>query len=258
MAGELMGQSWVGGGKCAGGIPNTISHRASCQHAAQSRLMLDKPTPWAMHHPVKSKPSRKAASKYSPLSSALTQFRSKGGIVVLLALMAALGGYVAQWQQGRKEQPSRSAERTIPKPAATTSAAVTGGKVVGVHDGDTITVYSGTGPQLKVRLLGIDAPELKQAFGNVAKQSLSEMVFGRTVELRGQNKDRYGRTLATVVVEGMDVNLAMVRSGLAWHYKAYSKDSALAGAEQEARTGKRGLWSDAAPVAPWDFRRKKS
>lgn len=112
----------------------------------------------------------------------------------------------------------------------------------GVHDGDTITVYTGTGPQFKVRLQGIDAPELKQPFGKVAKQPLSEMIFGRSVDLLVQGEGRYGRILATVIVDRMNVNLAMLQSGFAWHYKAYSKDAAFAAAEQEARTNRRGLW----------------
>lgn len=218
---------------------------------------MDKPEPHRKNADVKPKPSRKPAAKPSSVIPSLIQLRNKGGIVALLAIMAALGGYVAQWQQGkgRKEPSGRVVEQRTTAPAA----AVSGGKVVGVHDGDTITVYSGTGPQLKVRLYGIDAPELKQAFGNVARETLSDMVFGRNVQLKVQNTDRYGRTVARVIVDGMDVNAAMVRSGFAWHYKAYAKkDSGLAAAEDEARTGKRGLWADRAPVAPWEFRKKKS
>ncbi|RYD24580.1 MAG: micrococcal nuclease [Verrucomicrobiaceae bacterium] len=129
---------------------------------------------------------------------------------------------------------------------------------MGVHDGDTITVYAGEGqPQIKVRLAGIDAPELKQAYGNAAKVALSDMVFGKPVELRNTSRDRYGRTVAAVIVDGAtEVNPAMVRAGMAWHYKAYSKDAALAQAEQEARAAKRGLWQEGKPVAPWEFRKK--
>lgn len=131
----------------------------------------------------------------------------------------------------------------------------TGYRVVGVHDGDTITVYSGKGEQIKVRLFGIDAPELKQAFGAAAKQTLSAMVFERTVDLLVANKDRYGRTVATVTIGGRNVNLAMVRAGMAWHYVAYAKkEHELAEAEQEARAARRGLWADRSPVAPWVFR----
>lgn len=108
-----------------------------------------------------------------------------------------------------------------------------------------------------MRLAGIDAPELKQAYGNAAKQALSEMVFGKPVELQVSDVDRYGRTVVTVIVGGADANLAMVRTGMAWHYKAYSKRQDLAAAEQEARAARRGLWQDGAAMAPWEFRKKK-
>ena len=79
--------------------------------------------------------------------------------------------------------------------------------------------------------------------------------FGKTVLVRSSGLDRYRRTLGRVEVDGVDVNLRMVRDGFAWHYVAYSKDAALATAQAEAKAGKRGLWIDAGPVPPWGFRR---
>jgi micrococcal nuclease len=129
------------------------------------------------------------------------------------------------------------------------------GKVVSVTDGDTITVLVGR-EQVKVRLDGIDAPERRQAYGNAAREKLAGLVFGETVLVRAGSKDRYGRTLGTVIVAGQNANLEMVNAGLAWHYKAYSKDAELSRAEADARKAKRGLWADPAPVAPWEFRKK--
>jgi len=128
------------------------------------------------------------------------------------------------------------------------------GKVVGVHDGDTITLLTAEKEQVKVRLEGIDAPELKQAFGNASKQSLSDMVFGNLVRLEVAGKDKYRRTLGHVFVGETLVNLAQVKRGFAWHYKKYSKDAELGEAEAKAREAHLGLWKDASPVAPWDWR----
>jgi len=130
------------------------------------------------------------------------------------------------------------------------------GKVVGVHDGDSITVLAAGNVQLKVRLEGIDAPELKQAFSQQSKEALSGLVFGKTVNLHVTGKDRYKRTLAVVVVEGVNVNLELVRRGMAWRYDKYSKDAALLAAQDEAKAARRGLWADAAPVPPWEWRTK--
>jgi endonuclease YncB( thermonuclease family) len=128
------------------------------------------------------------------------------------------------------------------------------GKVVSVYDGDTITVLDDSN-QIKVRLEGIDTPEAKQPFGTKAKQALSEMVFGKDVTLEWNEKDRYGRTLGHIHINGKWVNLEMVKQGMAWHYKQYSKDQQLAEAEIAARKAKLGLWSDPKPVAPWDWRK---
>lgn len=127
--------------------------------------------------------------------------------------------------------------------------------VVGVHDGDTITVLQGR-EQTKIRLEGIDAPELGQAFGQAAKRRTSALVFARDVEIRPKEYDRYGRLVARVVVGGEDVSLALVREGMAWHFTRYSSDQVLARAELEARRGRRGLWQEPNPIPPWDFRRR--
>ena len=127
------------------------------------------------------------------------------------------------------------------------------GKVVGVSDGDTITVLVDKKP-IKIRLEGIDAPEAKQSFGNRSKQALSDLVFGKEVRVKKTGEDRYGRSLGFVSRDGIDINAKMIQDGWAWHYKKYNRDSKLADLELEARVAKRGLWAEANPLAPWDFR----
>jgi micrococcal nuclease len=130
------------------------------------------------------------------------------------------------------------------------------GNIVGVHDGDSCTLLTDAKEQYKIRLDGIDAPELGQSQGRQAKVTLSGLVMGREVTVRVKGKDRYERTLGVVTVDGKNVNLEMVRLGYAWHYLKYSKDLDLAVAEKDARDAKRGLWADRLPVPPWDWRRR--
>jgi len=135
--------------------------------------------------------------------------------------------------------------------------AVWQGKVVGVSDGDTITVmHHGKGE--RIRLYGIDCPEKRQAFGKRAKQFTSSMVFGKHVSVKPITTDRYGRTIAWVYVNGTCLNEELLRAGLAWHYKKYSTERHLAELENEARAAKTGLWSDPHATPPWDFRRGKT
>jgi endonuclease YncB( thermonuclease family) len=139
--------------------------------------------------------------------------------------------------------------------AHATTNAVIDGKCVGVHDGDTITVLVATNSQVKVRLAGIDAPELGQAFGQRAKQALSERVFGKDVRIVVVDTDRYGRTVGDVNVGTNWINKAMVEAGMAWHYVVYTKDKELAAAEETARRNRRGLWADKVPAPPWEWRK---
>ena len=138
------------------------------------------------------------------------------------------------------------------------------GMVVGVTDGDTITVLDSGKMQHKIRLAGIDAPEKKQAFGNRSKESLSDMVFDKTVNVETEKRDRYGRQIGKVLVNGQDVNLVQVERGMAWFYRQYQREQSpndrrlYEAAEDAAKAGKRGLWRDSEPVPPWDFRHNKS
>ena len=134
------------------------------------------------------------------------------------------------------------------------------GRVVSVADGDTITVLDAANVQHKIRFSGIDAPEKKQAFGQRSKESLSDMVFGKTVNVETEKRDKYGRQIGKVLINGQDVNLVQVESGMAWFYRQYQRDQSAndqrryAAAEDSARVNKRGLWRDAQPTPPWDFR----
>lgn len=131
------------------------------------------------------------------------------------------------------------------------------GKVVGIADGDTITVLDAGKVQHKIRLEGIDAPEKGQAFGTKSREAMSEKVGGEEVVVRWEKKDRYGRILGDVYLGDRHINLEMVQDGLAWHYKQYSKAKELADAEDEARKAKKGLWVDKQPVPPWEFRKRE-
>ncbi len=127
-------------------------------------------------------------------------------------------------------------------------------KVVGVSDGDTITVLH-DGKAERIRLHGIDCPEKRQAFGNRAKQFTSTLVFGTTVTVQVMDRDRYGRTVGVVLLpDGRSLNHELVRAGLAWMYRRYTNDQGLSDLEEEARVARRGLWADANPVPPWAWR----
>jgi endonuclease YncB( thermonuclease family) len=127
-------------------------------------------------------------------------------------------------------------------------------EVVGVIDGDTIDVLVGL-VKTRVRIEGIDCPELAQPFGRTAKQFSSDRVFGKRVEVLPESTDRYGRLVARVHVGGEDLGLAILKAGLAWQYTTYSHDPVYGDAERSARTVHRGLWADKDPVPPWVERR---
>jgi endonuclease YncB( thermonuclease family) len=128
------------------------------------------------------------------------------------------------------------------------------GKVVNVHDGDTVRVLDAANVQHKVRLDGIDAPERGQPFGTVARDRLASLVMGKAVTVHSDGRDKWGRTLGRIEIEGQDVNRQMVDDGMAWHYSRFNNDARLAAAERQARAAGRGLWADAKPVPPWEWR----
>lgn len=131
------------------------------------------------------------------------------------------------------------------------------GKVVGVADGDTITVLDARSNQHRIRLYQIDAPEKGQDFGAAAKKSLSRLIYKRDISVSSVTTDRYQRTVGTVYLAGTDINLEQVKRGMAWVYRQYAKDPRYLAAEQQARTRRIGLWARSNPVPPWEFRRER-
>lgn len=137
------------------------------------------------------------------------------------------------------------------------------GRVVGVTDGDTVTVLDEQRQQHKIRLAGIDAPEKSQAFGTRSKQNLSDAVFGKTVSVEWNKMDRYGRIVGKIIADAKDVNLGQVQSGLAWWYQKYSAEQSTSDrrlyelAESDAQKKQLGLWSEPSPTPPWDWRKSR-
>jgi endonuclease YncB( thermonuclease family) len=139
--------------------------------------------------------------------------------------------------------------------AASPAAADVLGKVVSVHDGDTLTVLVER-RQMKVRLVDIDAPELRQPFGTRSRESLAEMCFGKVASVDVRGRDRYKRAIARVTCAGTDANAEQVRRGYAWTYTRYARhDSPLHFIQMQAQSAHRGLWSDPGAVPPWQWRR---
>ena len=137
------------------------------------------------------------------------------------------------------------------------------GQVVGVSDGDTVTVLDADKRPNKIRLAGIDAPEKAQAYGQKAKDSLSELVYGKTVDVQWTKLDRYNRIVGKITLNHVDINLEQIKRGMAWHYKQYQLGQTMqdrisyAEYELRARDKKIGLWQDPLPTEPWTYRRQK-
>ena len=136
------------------------------------------------------------------------------------------------------------------------------GRVVGVADGDTITVLDADKKQYKLRLAYIDAPEKAMPFGQAAKSNLSDLVFEQQVTAHIDDVDRYGRGVARISKAEQDINLAQVNAGFAWHYTTYAKKAQSRSSFQQyedaqanAQTQRSGLWQDSNPTPPWDWRK---
>lgn len=129
-------------------------------------------------------------------------------------------------------------------------------EVIRIADGDTFTVLVDKKP-VKIRLANIDAPERKQAFGTRSRQSLADLCFRKDATYQTQDIDRYGRTVAVVTCDGVEANRHQVETGMAHVYSRYNKDKALPALQEQAQQARRGLWRDADPVPPWEFRKMK-
>jgi endonuclease YncB( thermonuclease family) len=131
------------------------------------------------------------------------------------------------------------------------------GKVVEVIDGDSIVVLQ-ENRRVHVQLAAIDCPEMNQPWGEKARQLTAYLTFGNQVIVWPAYEDSDGQYFAFVFTEDINLNKALLRAGLAWHYRKYSRDPLLTALEMEARAAKKGLWSDPKPVAPWEFREQRS
>ncbi len=133
------------------------------------------------------------------------------------------------------------------------------GRVVAVTDGDTLTMLDGRKQQIKVRLAEIDTPESAQPYGTRAKQELSRLVHGKTVTVKVQDIDRYGRTVGRVYVGELDVNAEMVKLGAAWVYRKYVSDQSLYALEKQAKQKRAGIWNlpEAEQIPPWEWRKAR-
>lgn len=130
------------------------------------------------------------------------------------------------------------------------------GKVTRIIDGDSILVTDSKSVEYEVQLEGIDAPELKQDFGKESTEGLTKLLKGKTVRLTWKSKDNFDRLLAQVYDGEKHINMEMIKSGMAWHFKRYNKDETLGKAESEAKEAKKGLWAIESPLAPWDYRKE--
>ena len=130
-------------------------------------------------------------------------------------------------------------------------------RVTDIVDGDTFRGLTADNKEFKFRLFGIDAPEKKQNYSDKSKQYLSELIQGKTVRIKIQKvKDTYNRPVIWVYTsDGKEVNSEMLKAGMAWHFKRYDSSATYSNIEKQARRQKNGLWKDANPVAPWDFRK---
>jgi len=137
------------------------------------------------------------------------------------------------------------------------------GRVLAVADGDTVTVLDAQQRRHRVRLLGIDAPERAQPWGAESGAYLKTQVLQQEVQVFFAKTDRHGRLVGTLRLQGQDLNLEMLRAGLAWHYKAYAIEQGwlerwrYARAERQAQREQRGLWADPAPTPPWEYRQQQ-
>lgn len=136
------------------------------------------------------------------------------------------------------------------------------GRVVAVSDGDTIKILADR-TEFKIRVAGIDAPEKGQPWGMKSKEGMSSCAYGKMASVEWSKRDRYGRIVGKVVIEGKDCGLAQLQHGLAWHFKQYEKEQTredreeYARAENAARKSRDGLWADSEPVPPWQWRKNR-
>ena len=131
------------------------------------------------------------------------------------------------------------------------------GRVVGITDGDTLTILTASTEQVRIRLAEIDTPEKGQPYGNRSQQTLSTLTFQKEIFAKYVDTDRYGRIVARLYVDDLDISAEMVRLGAAWVYRYYSTDESLRALEKQAQQSGVGLWSlpEFERIPPWEWRR---
>ena len=138
-------------------------------------------------------------------------------------------------------------------------------EVVGVNDGDTVTVLLKTDEekkQRKIRLATIDAPEYNQPFGKKSRRHLSDLVYRKEITINKMGQDRYGRIIAEIFVDGKNINVEQIRNGYAWHYKrhqrqqTYEQRIVYSQAQNEAKEKRLGIWQLKKPIPPWAYRKR--
>lgn len=182
--------------------------------------------------------------------AAMQLFTARSWPQRLGAVAILLVAGVSWWQHGQV------------KPGQMVKGGVLQGQVVRVADGDTITLQDDDKREYKLRLAYIDAPEKAMPWGDEAKRHLAQLVEDKTVEARIDDVDAYGRGVARIFKDGKDVNYAQLSGGYAWHYSQYARKSQddsdfsrYKSAQGKAQHSKTGLWRDASPIPPWEWRR---
>ena len=250
----------------AGQIPGPPSATAfaaappTYQGAPSQQTPQPPPSQWGAGQQLAPPPDQWTRSVEPPPPGVTPQ--NNMGQAFATAAPPAIAGTAAAIAAG--SQPSAAAQSSIPAqpvsvtPGQTPSNSATNShlwRVVGVHDGDTVTCIDESNQQQKVRLAEMDAPEISQDYGKVSREALAAMVFGKTIEVVDSGKDQYGRWIGHLFVNGNDVNREMIATGNAWHYAAYSTDSSLAALQSQAQAQRLGLWAQPNPTPPWDYRK---
>ena len=193
-------------------------------------------------------------------------------ITVLLAIFgfaynganSGAGKKRAKTAISKKSTTSKSSKKTVSAAKTIQNPTILKGyQAIKVSDGDTMNVQKVengkfVGEVVKIRMFGIDAPEKTQDYGSESKQALEKLVSGKTLEIEEKNRDRYGRTVAVVYVDGKNVNEEMVKNGNAWWYQEYDKnDTRMQTYQENAKKNKLGLFGKRGYVEPWNYRKEK-
>lgn len=250
--------------------PQPSGFAAAAPPAPQAAPLQPPPGQWGPGQQLAPPPAQwGASSEAQPMAPAGAPQQNPVGQGFAAAAPAAIAGTAGAVAAASQPQSAPAASQfpaavggtSVPAQPASSSGSTLGGsrsprlwRVVGVNDGDTLTCLDESNQQQKVRLAEIDAPELSQDFGKVSREALASMVFGKTVEVVDEGKDRYGRWIGHLTVNGVDVNRQMVATGNAWHYAAYSHDDSLAALQSQAQAQRVGLWAQPSPQPPWEYR----